>query len=210
MAIAALPPDRQDPPAGGLCGVIHEGLDHLGSELDALAQAEGVTARQLGAVMRELTRLVNRAQALHDKGAAIASQIDVAARTGARSTGQWLAGVTQADPRTAHRQASRAEAAGLAAPTLTPVGEAQLAGDISREHVEVVQQALSTLPEDVTPETRDRCEGELIRLATGHSPRDLRRLGRRVLELAGMPEEQVDEHEHDQVAAQEDLSLIHI
>ena len=204
MAIAALPSDRQDPPAGGLCGVIHEGLDHLDGELDALAQAEGVTARQLGAVMRELTRLVNRAQALHDKGAAIASQIDVAARTGARSTGQWLAGVTQADPRTAHRQASRAEAAGLAAPTLTPVGEAQLAGDISREHVEVVQQALATLPEDVTPETRDRCEGELIRLATGHSPRDLRRLGRRILEQVGMPEEQVDEHEHDQVAAQED------
>lgn len=241
MAAAPHLVDPQDDPAGGVCGELNAGLDRLDADLDALARAEGVTARHLGAVMHELTRLVNRTHALHDKGAAIADQIDVASRTGARSTGQWLARVTNSDPRAAHRQASRAAAAGLGVPsasreepglelvgpddgrtggdgsdgdgaggdgargqTITPTGRAQLAGEISREHVEVIQHTMAALPSTVTEEARAGCEAELVALAVGHSPRDLRQLARRVLERVGTAEEQVDAHEHDQVAAQEE------
>ncbi|MBD5831065.1 hypothetical protein DXX98_09580, partial [Janibacter melonis] len=96
---------------------MHAALDRLEADLDALGRAPGVTAREMGEVMRELTRLLNRMQALTDKGAAVAASIDVAGRTGARSTGQWLAQVTSSDPRAGYRQAQRAEGAGLAAVT---------------------------------------------------------------------------------------------
>ncbi len=108
---------------GGLCGELHDGLDRLDGELDALTRATGVTPSQMAAVMGELTRLVNRAQALRDKGAAIAARSEVPDRVGARSTGHWLARVTSTDQRAAQRQARRAEAAGLAAPRLSAVPE---------------------------------------------------------------------------------------
>ncbi|WP_191562997.1 hypothetical protein, partial [Janibacter melonis] len=118
MALApALRPSPDGPRPGGACGEVHSALDRLEADLDALGRAPGVTAREMGEVMRELTRLLNRMQALTDKGAAVAASIDVAGRTGARSTGQWLAQVTSSDPRAGHRQAQRAEGAGLAAVT---------------------------------------------------------------------------------------------
>ncbi len=72
MAIAPVTGHAQGVPAGGLCGAVHAGLDELERALDALAGVSGVGAGELAAAMRELTRLVNRAQALHDKGAALA------------------------------------------------------------------------------------------------------------------------------------------
>lgn len=225
---------------------MHAGLDRLEADLDALGRASGVTAREMGEVMRELTRLLNRMQALTDKGAAVAASIDVAGRTGARSTGQWLAQVTSSDPRAGHRQAQRAEGAGLAAvtsggsgatgsgavrvgaqgsgapgvgtagegvdgaeprgPEVSLTGRAQLAGDLSREQVEVIQTSLSALPDGLAPETVLGCERELIELAQGHGPRDLRRLAARVLEQVGQPVEVVDAHEEHQVRSAEDLA----
>ncbi|GAA1245428.1 hypothetical protein GCM10009633_18140 [Janibacter melonis] len=235
---------------------MHAGLDRLEADLDALRRAPGVTAREMGEVMRELTRLLNRMQALTDKGAAVAASIDVAGRTGARSTGQWLAQVTSSDPRAGHRQAQRAEGAGLAAvtsggsvskgsgelgvgapgvgapgvgapgvgtagegvagegvdgaeprgPEVSLTGRAQLAGDLSREQVEVIQTSLSALPDGLAPETVLGCERELIALAQGHGPRDLRRLAARVLEQVEQPVEVVDAHEEQQVRSAEDLA----
>ena len=236
MAIAPVTGHAQGVPAGGLCGAVHAGLDELERALDALAGVPGVGAGELAAAMRELTRLVNRAQALHDKGAALAGAAGVAERAGARSTGQWLAGVTGADARVAHRQAVRAEAAGLAAPTspdggglrlvedggdgardgqtgpgapgapvtVSATGRAQLAGAISREHVDVIQRALADLPDHLGSEDRERCEAELIALARGRGPRDLRRAAARVLERVGRPTAEVDAHEHAQAASSED------
>ena len=236
MAIAPVTGHARGVPAGGLCGAVHAGLDELERALDALAGVPGVGAGELAAVMRELTRLVNRAQALHDKGAALAGAAGVAERAGARSTGQWLAGVTGADARVAHRQAVRAEAAGLAAPTsaaggglrlvedggdgardgqagpgapgapvtVSATGRAQLAGAISREHVDVIQRALADLPDHLGSEDRERCEAELIALARGRGPRDLRRAAARVLERVGRPTAEVDAHEHAQAASSED------
>ncbi|WP_252975696.1 HNH endonuclease signature motif containing protein [Janibacter melonis] len=228
---------------------MHAGLDRLEADLDALGRASGVTAREMGEVMRELTRLLNRTQALTDKGAAVAASIDVAGRTGARSTGQWLAQVTSSDPRAGYRQAQRAEGAGLAAvtsggsgakgpgrwgsgcrvrgagvgtagegwrakggraeprgPEVSLTGRAQLAGDLSREQVEVIQTSLSALPDGLAPETVLGCERELIELAQGHGPRDLRRLAARVLDQVGQPVEVVDAHEEHQVRSAEDLA----
>lgn len=230
---------------------MHAALDRLEADLDALGRAPGVTAREMGEVMRELTRLLNRMQALTDKGAAVAASIDVAGRTGARSTGQWLAQVTSSGPRAGYRQAQRAEGAGLAAvtsggsgakgsgaagvgaqgsgapgvgtagegvagegvdgaeprwPEVSLTGRAQLAGDLSREQVEVIQTSLSALPDGLAPETVLGCERELIALAQGHGPRDLRRLAARVLEQVGQPMEVVDAHEEQQVRSAEDLA----
>ncbi|MEX1909531.1 HNH endonuclease [Janibacter sp. Y6] len=247
MALApALRPSPDGPRPGGACGEVHAGLDRLEADLDALGRASGVTAREMGEVMRELTRLLNRMQALTDKGAAVAASIDVAGRTGARSTGQWLAQVTSSDPRAGYRQAQRAEGAGLAAvtssgsgatgsgavrvgaqgsgapgvgtagegvdgaeprgPEVSLTGRAQLAGDLSREQVEVIQTSLSALPDGLAPETVLGCERGLIELAQGHGPRDLRRLAARVLEQVGQPVEVVDAHEEHQVRSAEDLA----
>lgn len=107
---------------GGLCGELHAGLDRLERELDALARADGVAASEMAEVLRALTRLVNRAEALRDKGAAIAERAQVPEQVGARSTGQWLADVLCTDPRAALRRARRAAASGVGTPAPEPPG----------------------------------------------------------------------------------------
>ncbi len=235
-----------EPPVGAV-GAAHVAIDAVAHELDALGGGTGVSPSQMAAVLREMTRLVNRAQALRDKAAAIAARAEVAERVGSRSTGHWLARVTSTDPRAAQRQARRAEVAGLAAPApasgapiapvglvvvgagpepaddsasassppasspaeepaplLTLTGQAQLAGDLSTEQVDIITGCLISLPDGTTPTVRLACERELIRVAAGRSPRDLRRLAARVLERVGQPEQVADAHENSQAVAAED------
>ena len=250
--------------AGGVCGQLHAGLDLLDHELDALARARGVTSHDLAAVLRELTRLVNRTQALRDKGAAIASAARADEAGGARTPAAWVAGVTGTDPRTAHRQARRVEAlgegllgtdlsdttevggelAGGSAPDgpasdgsgvggegaggptgpsgpsdtdpaeaatspragLSLVARAQLAGDLSPEQVDVITGVMGDLPDGTGAEVRARCEVELVRLARGRAPRDLRRLAARVLERVTGDTAAADTHESTVVTREEDAA----
>lgn len=83
------------------------------------------------------------------------------------------------------------------------MARAQLAGDLSPAQVDVITGTLGTLPESLSETVRLDCEVELVRLARGRSPRDLRRLAARVLERVTGDVEAADEHEDRCVQAQE-------
>ncbi len=89
-------------------------------------------------------------------------------------------------------------------PRRSLTAQAQLAGDLSPEQVDIITRALSDLPGWVTPEQRGDCERELLRLASSRSPRDLRVAARRVIEQVTDDDEAVDAHEDALVAAEED------
>ena len=249
MVIDVAPSTGADQAPGGLCGQLHSGLDQLERELDALRAARGVTTADLGRVLREVTRLVNRCSALRDKAAGIAAEAGAPERAGARSAGHWLGQVTATDAREATRIARRAESTGLAlasaaggaeassggsgtggagsgeacgsaadllapgqptpdlpAPGLAVLARAQLAGDLSPAHVDVITGTLGTLPDGLAAEVVGECEAELVRLARGRSPRDLRRLAARVLERVTGDVTAADEHEDRCVQAQEEAA----
>ncbi len=95
----------------------------------------------------------------------------------ATSTGAWLAAATQTTRPAAFRQARLATA-------LTqhePVREAMAAGHVNAEQAAVICTAVDHLPDQ--PDLRERCTKHLVGLAEHHDAKDLRILGRRVLEV---------------------------
>ncbi|PRY54843.1 uncharacterized protein DUF222 [Knoellia remsis] len=84
-----------------------------------------------------------------------------------------------------------------------PVASALDAGDISADHAKVILRALGDLPADVTDAERHTCECELVRLAGGRSPAQLRKAARRVIEVLKRDRAAVDGAENEIVAATE-------
>lgn len=96
---------------------------------------------------------------------------------GATTTAAWLAGTT----RTTHRRACATTrlATGLAAHEPSRVALAR--GEVLTEQAEVIIDAVEALPD--RPDLREQCERHLLDLAATHDATDLRKLGRRVLEV---------------------------
>lgn len=110
----------------------------------------------------------------------IAAAADVAEDEGCRDVAAWLVARTRADrgssrraQRLAHSLATRWErlAATLAAGALNP------------DQAEVIARALDELPDDVPAETRALAESHLVEQAQHFGPRELRLLGRRILDV---------------------------
>ncbi len=82
--------------------------------------------------------------------------------------------------------------------------EAALAGgDISAKQADVISQALSWLPEDVTEDQRDTCERTLLKDAQKLTLKDLRARARRITETYKTSEDDVDADEDEQLRRQE-------
>ena len=129
--------------------------------------------------LRALTVVSSRIEEL--KLRVLASAGDVAEQTGARDAAAWLAHAARlegSDTRRDSRLATALEerwhvvAAGLRG------------GTVNTAQARVIVRALDDLPEDlVTPEVRALAEIRLVDLASEFGPRQLRILGRRVLEV---------------------------
>ncbi|BBX04797.1 hypothetical protein BST36_08565 [Mycolicibacterium moriokaense] len=69
------------------------------------------------------------------------------------------------------------------APVLAVTAAAQAAGSITREHVDKIRDTMARLPGFVDTTTRDQIEADLVRLAEGVGPTELKNAAERVLFL---------------------------
>lgn len=125
-----------------------------------------------------LTHLVDRLETLRLR--VIAASDDVADQDGAPNVASWLAPRTRGDHRPAHRAESLADALDR---RWTLLGTATATGHVTLAQAEVIARALDNLGAEVPPDLRRRAEAHLVDQADRFTPRQLRVLGERVLEV---------------------------
>lgn len=123
---------------------------------------------------------------------------DVAAEHGARSPADWLAGQTRSDYGPVARSARLGEAL---SGRWCQVGDALTQGRLSTAHADAIVTALGALPTSADPVVLAKAESFLVDAASQHTPRQLRILGRRVLELVAP--DTFDDHERRVLEAEE-------
>lgn len=97
---------------------------------------------------------------------------------GARHTYQWWAGRS----RRTHAEAARLGTA-LASEQHAPVGCELAAGRLRVEQARVIVEAVDALPPSVDVAVRERAEAALLELAKQHDTRDLKQIGKRILDI---------------------------
>ncbi len=112
--------------------------------------------------------------------AVLAAASDVADEDAARSPGVWLGLHARVDRPEAARLQRLAEALDE---RYAAVAAGLLSGALSRAQAEVIVAALDDLPSDVEAEVRAEAERHLVEHAPDFGPRELRVLGRRILDV---------------------------
>lgn len=129
------------------------------------------------AALLETSRSIDRMQELQMR--LLASADDVAAEDGARDAAAWLAHHGRRD----RGECRRRLRLGRSLTTHAAVGNALRRGDLNVAQAEVVHRAVEALPEEVEDQVRDAAEERLVAEAGRFGPRQLRILGRRVLDV---------------------------
>jgi hypothetical protein len=161
---------------------------------------EAVGADELAALLRLAAQGEARLAAWRLAILARADRSDVAARSGAASTGQWAAQSAKVDPGAAHREVGLAQ--GLQKRTATQ--RALAAGEISAAHAQVIVQADRQLPTGLRNDQREVVEATLIAQARQLAPGALRKAARRALQAVEDNARTVDEHENGIVRDREE------
>ena len=168
-----LSPRPLEHPLLAVVRVVHESLDEA-----AMVDPLFMSVAQKQELLVDLTRAVSRLQAL--TASALSAADGVAVEEGCRSAAVWLA----AETRTSQREAAQIERVGAALRSRwAQVGAAAAAGRVSWEQAGVLVRALDALPRDLDPELVTKAEAHLVAEAGHFGPRELTRLGRRVLEV---------------------------
>ncbi|PWN00981.1 hypothetical protein DJ010_20380 [Nocardioides silvaticus] len=110
----------------------------------------------------------------------VAAAQDTASRAGARDLGAWLSTLTLTDFNHGRADACLAEALDR---RWSKVAAGMADGSVSADQAQVVVHALDALPKDLDPELVAKAEQQLVDYCKDFRPRDLRRLGRRILEI---------------------------
>ncbi|MFL5332449.1 MAG: DUF222 domain-containing protein, partial [Geminicoccaceae bacterium] len=153
-------------------GRVDEALDDV-APLEPAYLPAGDKARALLAVARELSRLEGLRLEL------LAASDDLAQDKGARSAGVWLAQETRAGAPSGvrdQRLAQRLE-------RWSEVRRALRDGLVNPAQAGVIASALGDLPDDLDPQLTAKACAQLLADAGHFGPRELRILGRRVLEV---------------------------
>ncbi len=108
----------------------------------------------------------------------LASAHDVADAHGAAQVADWLAVETRTTRRAARADLALAQALERHA----TVGDALGAGVVRSDQARVIVEAVDALPERVELDIRDRARAALLDLAAQHDARDLKQLGKRILD----------------------------
>jgi hypothetical protein len=139
-----------------------------------------MTVTDKATALRRLDRLAGQVSALRLR--VMAGAGDVAETTADHSVATWLAAETRTDPR--ERAGELALARSLER-RWTQLATAVTAGEVNLPQARVIARSLEDLPEqEVGPEALARAEGAMVAYAATYGPRELRRLGRRILEVA--------------------------
>src|SRR5688572_7991147 len=175
-----------------------EPLDRLDGVLDELA-AISPELRSAGERQEFLLRVARvKARVVAEELRVLAASDDIAEATGDRSTPAWLATHTRDNHGTVRRHAGLASAL---ATRWNLTSDALGAGDLNLAQARVVVEALDALPEDLGDDLVVKAEAYLVEQAAVFGPRELRRLGRGVLEH--LAPEVADEAEYRRLLAEE-------
>ena len=143
-----------------------------------------------------ISRLIARAEA--ERLRVLAASDDIAEATGDRSTAAWLATQTRDNHGTVRRHAALAASLGS---TWTQTADALGAGDLNLAQARVIVEALEALPDELGDDLVVKAEAYLVEQAAVFGPRELRHLGRGVLEH--LAPEVADEAEYQRLLAEE-------
>ena len=130
------------------------------------------------AVLVGLSELSSRLAELRLRVLAAAG--DVAEEAGARDAAAWLAHAARLDRSATRREARLAEALDR---RWRGVAAAVREGAVGLDQASAIVRALEDLPDGLDPEVLVQAESRLVELAADFGPRQLRILGRRVLEV---------------------------
>ncbi len=155
------------------------GITRIETTLGDLTDAPvwSLTTSQTRHALIAATRAQARLVELEARLLAHAEATDAGVETGVTSTANWLAHATKATHPEAHRRVHLAAA--LAQHPITR--DAMALGHVLAEQAAVITSAVETLPEET--EVREQCEKHLVARAEHHDARELRILGRHVLEV---------------------------
>ncbi len=128
--------------------------------------------------LRELVRAESQLAELRMRVLAAAG--DVAERTAAHDAADWLAAASHV--RHEEARAELALAVGLDG-RWSVLAAGLRTGDITVAQAEVIARALAALPRDIGPDALVRAEETLVEYAADFGPRQLARLGRRILDI---------------------------
>jgi hypothetical protein len=164
----------------------------LGGALDRVLTVEPVfmTPDDKRAALVELARQRARLEALELQVLAAADRDDVGAETGATTTGAWLSHQTLADRPEA---AAKVKLARALDQDRSATRQGLAAGDYSTAHAAVITRAIADLPADLEPGLVDRAEKTLVEEAAHLTPKQLRQVGRHLLEVVAPEVVEADE-----------------
>ncbi|MEO6511539.1 MAG: DUF222 domain-containing protein [Nocardioides sp.] len=168
--------------------VVARGLDEL-AEINPGLRTTGEHQE----VLVGLSRVIARAEA--ERMRVLASAGDIAVEAGARSTAHWLADEARDDPGQIRARERVANSLG------TQVSAAMSQGSLNFAQARVIVEALDRLPAGLDPELREKGEAYLVAEAAHFGPRELRRLGDRLLEV--IAPDVADEAEYQRLLAEE-------
>ena len=175
-----------------------EPLDRLDGVLDELAaiSPEFRTVAERREFLLRISRVISRAEA--ERLRVLAVSDDIAEATGDRSTAAWLAHQTRDNHGTVRRHAALAAALGS---RWTQTADALGAGDLNLAQARVIVEALDALPDELGDDLVVKAEAYLVEQGRVFGPRELRHLGRGVLEH--LAPEVADEAEYQRLLAEE-------
>ncbi len=178
-------------PIVGCAQLIESALSQV-AELNPIYMSPSDQAEALLLVQRDLNRLTELQLRL------MAAADDMAARDGARDPAGWIAHRARLDRRDARRRQRLARSLDT---KWHRVREALRDGHLNVDQADVICRALEELPDDLDAALVEKAEKHLIGAAADHDPRELRVLGRKVLEV--LDPDAADEHEGKLLAKQE-------
>jgi hypothetical protein len=152
----------------------------IAGDLTSIAEVpvELMSSRDKAEALRAVSATADQLEALRLR--LLAASDDVAAEAGARDAGAWLAHETRGD----RREQQRALRLGTAlVERWQTVAAGLAAGRVNLAQARVITHALDQLPDDVPTEVRSQAEAQLVEYAAEFGPRDLRVLGRRILDV---------------------------
>jgi hypothetical protein len=147
-----------------------------------------MSLREKEAALLDLARLEARVTAVRLR--VLASADDVAADHAVRDAATWLAQRARLDRGPVRRDAELATAV---AERWIAVGDALTTGWVNLAQARVCVEVLTELPDDLDPELVAAVEAQLVVLAEQWAPKDLKALGRKILEA--IDPEAADAHE---------------
>jgi hypothetical protein len=183
VSVDPLGPDAWAHPFLHGLGQVAGAVDDLGA-----ARPELMSVSEKARALLDLTRLESQVAAL--KLRVLACADDVAADTGARDAGAWLAHEARLDRGPVRRDVELATAL---ADQWHRVERALASGSVNLPQARVCVQVLAELPTDLDPTLAAAVEEQLVILAEQWAPPDLKVLGRKLLEA--IDPETADAHE---------------